>query len=220
MLVKDLGGQWPRHLIAQSHLWHRDVKSIRPLDLDIFVRQHSTAPTRFEALRQVQFLVDESWAAFCDESIDAPLPLSFYDPNPPQRITVGDLVEWLKQTSVARRRAILFALETKLPIEDIINLTWPKFIVLAPQISGYARKVAQSMTRHIRLNYVFWETADSGIAMPMIGLEQTMLDVSQGLGYQTLQRLYDHAIPVDTSADHEDFLQQFCVELNNRIGKE
>lgn len=217
MLVKEACANLSCHLISASHLWEHRVERISATELSAFIRSHWGTPNYYESIRQVERLIDAGWSAFIDRKIRKTPPMIKFDPEPKQRITVDELVAWLSEASEVRRRAILFALETKMPIADVIELTWPRLNMIKHQIPGYALKLAHSTPRHIRLNYVFWENMQGMIAGPLFGLAETVLEVSQGLGYEALQRLYDTTIPIDTNADFEDFANQFCIELNARL---
>ena len=133
------------------------------------------------------------------------------------RITVDELILWLSETTPVRRRAILFGLESKMPVKDIIDLSWKKLLSNPHVYSGFALSLANATPRHLRLPYVFWEPMEGIIAGPLFGLAETVLNVSQGMGYTALQNLYDNAIPIDCSADLDHFSNVFCQELDNRI---
>ncbi len=71
-----------------------------------------------------------------------------------------------------------------------------------------------SNLRHIKLDYVFWENMQDTIAAPLFGLGQTMHEVSQGLGYTALRRLYRECLPFDQRGDLEAFMGDFNRMLN------
>lgn len=217
MLVKDICGEVPHTLISQAHFWERHVESLTPIDLDAFVRTHKGTRNYYEAVRQIEHLIDVGWHAIVSKRIQVTPPIIFYDPRPTQRITVDELCSWLSETTEVRRRAILFCLETKMPICDVIDLTWKKFLSIQHSLPQYAVSLAKATPRHIRLDYVFWEPMERMISGPLFGLAETMLEVSQGLGYEVFKRLYDTAIPIDSKADYEDFAAKFCLELDARI---
>lgn len=218
MLVSELKrGEWPNALLSQSTLWGRDIAKLQAIDLDAFIRSYSGTQHYYQAIREVEALIDQGWYATLEKKLEAP-SIIFYDPQPRQRITVDELTTWLSATTPVRRRAILFALETGMPIQEIINLTWKKLATLT-SLSGYARRIAESNLRHIKLDYVFWENMQDTIAAPLFGLGETMHEVSQGLGYTALRRLYRECLPFDQRGDLEAFMGDFNRMLNEEISK-
>ena len=132
-------------------------------------------------------------------------------------ITVDELTMWLTKTTLVRRRAILFALETGLSVEAIIGLTWKNF---SPStVSEFARRLTEAMPRHIKLGYVFWEVIpDTGVVAPMFGLRETMQEITGGLTYPELQHLYQSMIWIDRESDCIDFTRDLCTEYSARVG--
>lgn len=214
MRVCEIKGEWPNSLLAQSGLWERDIETLRPLDLSVFLRQFSGSSEYNEAYREIEALIDKSWHALIDREVRSTPTIIAYDPQPPGRITVGDLCSWLETTTESRIRAIVFGLETKMPIADIISLTWRKLRAIKG-VSDFALAIADACPRHIRLDYVFWESMPNLAAGPLFGLAETVLDVSQGLGYEMLGRLYDNMILIHEKADLKDFIARFPVSISD-----
>lgn len=218
MLVSELKDNQGSNLIAESKLWNRDVSTLRPLDISAFLRSHWGSGTYNEAMRQVDKLIDACWIATLNKEIDKAPDLVFYDPMPRQRITLDELCLWLGETSPARRRAVLFGLETGMPIQEIIALTW-KDLFKMKGVSQFALELAARTPRHFKLDYVFWEPMVNNAAAPLFGLADAVIAVSQGMGYEALQRLYKEIIPIDTKADMEAFMTEFCENHDECISK-
>lgn len=216
MLVSEMKAQWENDLIAQSPLWNRHIENLKPLDLTAFLRLHWGTPLHSKAVRQVGLLIDLGWFATIDRKLPQAPAITFFDPTQRERITVDELCAWLGEVSVVRRRAILFALETGMPIPDLINLTWKQLHGMK-DVSDYAMTMANLNPRHIKLDYVFWEPMVNLAAAPLFGLAESMMTVSQGMGYDALKRLYREAIPFDTKADLEEFTKDFCTEFDHLI---
>lgn len=215
MLVKELKGEWPHHLIEQTPIWNRDVERLQPLDLTVFIRSHWGTPQYYEAIRQVESLIDVCWHATIVKELPQSPAITFCDPVPRQRITVDELCAWLSEVSLVRRRAVLFALETGMPVQEIIGLTWKK-LHRTQGISDYGRAVAALGTRHFRIDYVFWEPLPNLAAAPLFGLADSIMEVSQGMGLDALARLYREALPFDTRADGEAFIADFLEDFAER----
>lgn len=216
MLVSELNQGWPNALLSQSPIWNRRIDRLQPIDLDAFIRSYYGTPQYHQAIREVSALIDQSWNATLQRKVEA-AKIIFYDPIPRQRITVDELKEWLSSTSVMRRKAILFGLETRLPIQDVVSLTWKR--LYATPFSAYARAITDSCVRHLRLDYVFWENTNDIIAAPLFNLADTALEVSQGLGYSALQRLYRECLPFDQKDDLNVFMGAFNETFNEEISK-
>ena len=205
MRVSEMKGSSEAYLLAQSPLWNREVEKILPLDLDAFIRSHYGTTNYYRAIREVEAM----YASWEEEHRSTPPHLVKYTPAPKQRITINELTDWLKETTVVRRRALLFALETDMPIQGVINLTWKELHSLKG-LSQFAVDLANSNPRHLRIGYVFWETMQNNAAGPLFGLADTALEVSQGMGFEALRNLYRTILPFDTDSDLSHFTQQIA----------
>lgn len=215
MLVRELEGQRANSLLALSPLWRRDITSLRPLDLQMFLRSHWGSPVYLEAKRQVDALVDAAWASALTDDVES-LPILQFE-HQPEPLTIDELRRWLSGVSITRRRAVLFGLETGMPIQDIVGLTWQTALRL--RLRGLPLMLIQACPRHIRLNYVFWEPMPNLAAAPLFGLGETFLEVSQGLGYEAMRRMYHDMILIDREADCYAFFEDFARDQHSPLGK-
>ncbi len=199
MKVKDFGVGVHLPLLSASKLWEREVDKVKTLDLDVFLRGFADTSLLRQARTEVDLLLESTWEYAVRTQTDPPSMIAFAEPPP--RITVDELVEWLSTVSLERRRAILFCLETGMSIDSVVELTWKKLNRL--DISEYAMKIARSQVQHLKLPYVFWERVGKVVAVPLVGLGESMLMVSQGMGYQRLRSRYLELIPVSYSHDYE-----------------
>ncbi|HDR8859226.1 TPA: hypothetical protein QDA74_003724 [Burkholderia territorii] len=117
--------------------------------------------------------------------------------------TLGDLRIMLAPLSIARRNAVLFALDTGTSIEEGVLLGWKE--ALRGEYSDLAKEIVRAQPRHLHLDYVFWEYLDNGVAAPLFGLEDSVKSVSLGRDFAELQALYDRMVWVDTRAEADDF---------------
>lgn len=117
--------------------------------------------------------------------------------------TLGDLRIMLAPLSIARRSAILFALDTHTPIEDSVLLGWKE--ALRGEYTVFAKDIVRAQPRHLHLDYVFWEYLDNGVAAPLFALEDSIKSVALGRGFAELQALYDRMVWIDTRAEADDF---------------
>lgn len=194
-------------LLSSSPLWNREVKTIKPIDLALFIRLHKNTSNYLRAVREVEYFKNYVMQAHIDDLLPEEA-LGMLDHDAPQEVfTSGDLVEWLEQTSLARRRALLFALEMDLDPKAVIELTWRDLRGL--EMTSLALELVRATVRHIRIPYVFWDTMPNGAAAPLFGLYETALEVSQGLGMSVLRRLYRNMIMLDNNAELESFQ---CVD--------
>ncbi|CAG9229038.1 hypothetical protein [Burkholderia vietnamiensis] len=117
--------------------------------------------------------------------------------------TLGDLRVLLAPLSTARRSAVLFSLDNKLALDDVVMLGWKE--ALRGEFTEFGKDIVRSQLRHIRLDYVFWEYLDNGVAAPLFGLEDSVKSVSLGRNFAGLQALYDRMVWIDTRAEADDF---------------
>lgn len=216
MLVCELAGQTSLTLISQSKLWLREIESLQPLDLKVFLRLHRGLETAHQALREVQHLVDESWVAVVEDRIAVPPRIAYFDPSERARITVQDICEWLVVTTVPRRAALLFALETGMSISDVVTLTWNNMKSVFG-VSEYAKQIIKAQPRHLRVGCVFWESYENGIVGPLFALEETAEDVAQGLGFNRLRELYEDCLPIHGLADLDAFTSTLCETYDRQL---
>lgn len=218
MLVSELNNNWGEGPLSQSHLFNRHIESLRPLDINVFLRSHAGTTKHHEAQREIMHLIDLTRrAALVGELKEVP-EFTNFDPIPRHRITIDELRLWLAETTLARRRAILFGLETQMPVQDIVGLTWKKLRTMQ-DVPESAMELANSALRHYRLDYVFWEPLPNLAAAPLFGLAETIVEITQGLSYNAVQQLYREAIPIDTEVDLHTFMHEFCLAFDGSADK-
>lgn len=198
-----IGSKLP--LLQNSPLWKRDVSTIKPLDMSIFIRGFENPIERAKAQAEVDQIMADCWEYCIATGEEPPNLIAFANPSLP--MSMDELESRLLKLSVERRRAILFCLETGMKVEDVVALTWK--MVPRLDISDYAHKIINSQARHIKLPYVFWERCSDIVALPMVGLGQNMIELSDGLGYGSLRARYLELLPISYNSDFEATLRAF-----------
>lgn len=214
--LKDLGNLPTilfNSLLSSSPLWKRDLHTIKPIDLYVFAALHRNTPHYNEALRNIDTVINEGMKLFARDEIGQADFMFFQEPV--STFTVTDLCECLVEISLSRRRALLFCLEMKMQPREVIELAWSD--LRGMQLTHLAGEVVRSMPRHIRLNYVFWDTLPNGAAAPLFGLTESALEASRGLGFETLQRLYNRMVMIDAEAELDAFVVDLNTEVSGRL---
>ena len=203
MQLNQISGNWRHSLIESSALWHRDINSINLLDLQIFLRQHWGTAKYTVATSEVKDLCGRAWDLLISGEIENPPPIIYFEaPNP--RLTMDEFIQWLLPVSLERRKAILFALETGCSIKETVELKHSNIPLMT--LTPMSVDIVRSMARHIRLENVFWEKSFlDGKPLPLVGLADSVNDVSQGMGFDALRRLYKDIIKIDRTDDLHEF---------------
>jgi len=211
-LLRDLGNLsnlLSDSLVSKSAIWKREASAVTQLDFAIFLAQHRDNHYA-QALREIDLVITAGIEALiCGELEHADFVLYEY---PKAAFTSSELVEWLSCVSLARRRAIMFALEMKMHPRDVIGIEWGTLSQL--KMTPLAFEIVCTSMRHFKLKYVFWDFLSNGAAAPLFGLAESALEVSQGLEFETLLNLYDKMVFIDSEADLESFKLAFNIEGN------
>jgi hypothetical protein len=204
MKISDFANELDLRLIRSSHLWDREVAKISALDIDVFIRSFANSPSQADAKHEVDMLIATCWDHCTHGGFVAP-DIVIFGPTP-ERLTIDDLTSRLEEISLARRRAILFALETGKTVTEVSSLTWKQ--LKEEKLSDLALSIANSQIRHIKLPYVFWERLNDIIALPLVNLGEDAIRVSRGMGMTYLRMQYLNLIPISYSADFEHFIKE------------
>lgn len=201
-------------LIAQSHLWKREVSTIKQLDLLVFLYQYKGTSQYGQACREVNTVTDAGAEALIAGDVETAEFVFFEFPK--VAFTSDEFSEWLSAVSEIRQKALLFALEMDMDPKAVIGLEWRDLRKL--QLTPIANELAKGMMRHFSLKYVFWDFLSNGSAAPLFGLAESALEVSQGLGFEVLRGLYKRMVIIDTEANLADCLHRICQELEEGAG--
>lgn len=206
----DLPNSLSNSLLSSSRLWNREASSIKQLDVTLFLEAYRGTPQYSQAIKEVNQLIDAGITALVSGDI-AEADFAFYE-IPKTHITASEFTKWLSCVSLARRRALLFALEMKMSPKDVIALEWKDVSKL--KLTDLSYGIIIHLPRHFKLKYVFWDYLSNGSAAPLFGLAESALEVSQGMGIPALQELYSSMIMVDQEAEVDSFVRSFNLELN------
>lgn len=94
---------------------------------------------------------------------------------------------------------------------DTVMLDWKKG--LQNPHTAFTRDIVRNQPRHLRLDYVFWEYVENGQAVPLFGLEQTVIEAACGGTFTDLQALYDRVVWVDSAAEAESFVRDIQATM-------
>jgi hypothetical protein len=128
--------------------------------------------------------------------------------------TLADLRALLAPLSTVRRASVLYTLDSHGTLEDTVMLSWKD--ALRNHHTEFTRDIVRSQPRHLRLDYVFWEYLDGGMAVPLFGLEDNVRELTMGRSFPDLQALYDRMIWVDTNAEAADFGRALSGAMEER----
>lgn len=118
----------------------------------------------------------------------------------------GEFRHALEKLPMTRRKAIVFALETGVPVELVrtLNRQDAKNLATTP----VARQVIASLPRHMKLPYAFWEFLGiEGLAIPLSGLSDDYRALCGPWGDRMFRRRYQNMLWVDSPADRDDLVQ-------------
>lgn len=202
-------------LLAKTPLWKREVRTVTPTDLFAFVALYRGSSKYFDAIAETNCVVGAGIAALDSGAIDRADFIRFVPPKAP--FLLSDLYRFLRKLSPMRRRATLFALETKMAPRHVVELGWKD--LRKGTMTILAAQIVDAMPRHIRLPYVFWDYLSNGSAGPLFGLSESILECSDGLGFEALLEMYERMILVDADANFEGFIKGINREVDERMSK-
>lgn len=188
-------------LLSASLLWERESSRVKPIDLTAFLRS-LPAKSRRDALAEIDAFMTDCWEYCIATGTEPPHVISFAETQ--DVMTFDEFERRLSKVSVERRRAILFCLETGLKAEQVVAMTWKQ--MKDHQLSQYAKKIAYSQPRHIKLPYVFWERCSGVVAIPLVGFSETIMQVSGGRGLTYLRAQYSDLLPISYKSDFDSAL--------------
>ncbi len=205
MVIKDIPAlQLANSPFANHPLLNRHLETLTSLEIGAFVRAAKFDNYEAEALAVVRELTNAAHRALSTGKISA-APFIEFALRKVDTFTIEELIRMLAKTSLVRRQAILFCLETGMHPRQAITLTWKQ--VRDMHFSDLANDIVDAMPRHIRLPYVFWEVLESGTVAPLFALVETAEDIS-GTDWNNLTLLYSNMVLIDSSADKDDLIEE------------
>lgn len=120
--------------------------------------------------------------------------------------TAGDLREGLEFLPLVYRRAVIFGLEQRLTLQEIMGLSHSE--VYSRTLTPFAESAVAHCERHPRLSCVFWHELSDGLISPLLDLEDQVCAAFGGMGWSDLARAYLTMAWLDHEREAEDFLAE------------
>lgn len=133
------------------------------------------------------------------------------------RFFVDELIDGLLILSESRRRACLYALESRMSPQEVADLTWAGMIRMDLELTPLMRDIMSDQVRHIRLPYIFWEQASPTIATPLLKLQDS-IEHAFDMAYGQLQTGYGSMVVIDRNADADHFLGLITEIRQGKLG--
>lgn len=117
------------------------------------------------------------------------------------RVSAGDIKSFLSVFTLMQRKAILFALEMNMNLEEVVLLKWKKALSL--KLTETARATLLSIPRHLFIDFAFWEYARDTRATPLMTLIADF-KANSAMSWEQIVEIYSTAIMMDEESDmHE-----------------
>jgi hypothetical protein len=173
LALKDIAGLAPAlgaSPITSSPLWNKPVDQIIPAQLSAFRARLAMQGRKAQADATIDFVVKKVGAALGRGSV----PMLDYKEPVEDIIASCELAAGFELMPRPMPAAILFGLETGMPVDQVVTLTRQK----ARTLRGLSQTAATALrVQPISLTskYAFWRNVDDK-AMPLFGLEQEVFD--------------------------------------------
>lgn len=119
----------------------------------------------------------------------------------PHRVSAGDIKHFLGTFTLMQRKAILFALEMNMELEEVMLIKWKKANAL--RLTETARAVLTSIPRHLFVDFAFWEYAPDANPRPLLTLIADF-NANSAMTWAKVKEVYETAIMMDRESDlHE-----------------
>lgn len=178
--------------LAQSSLWNAPVEGVSRFQLVAFRERLALEGKRDQADAIIDYLLQR----IAKVAPDAPA-LMYQEPRRFPVLTSEELLNGLNELPAQFRAALLFALEARMPVAEVVSLTWPEAKKLARRgkLSMFAVHILKSQPVSLNGYFVFWHYKGQRL-QPLFGLEAETFDVF-GKSWSELQRGYDKLVIVD-----------------------
>lgn len=190
--IGKLVGLSPLH---QSPMWEQDIAQISHIQIQAFVKRFAIEGRRDIAESAVAIAMEEIKKAI-ENGLPAPKMMQY---RPPERryMTFGELKAGLSHMTNERAAAVLFALEMKLEITDVVSLRWQDLqqMQVDNRLTPIALECLRGTVRSISNAYVFWSNIEERQS-PLFGLDADIFDAF-GLVWGELEAGYRNLIMCD-----------------------
>lgn len=207
MLLKEaLNPSLPQYtLLTGSKIWERDVESLRWIDMRaLYVRLHQVELHDSEQVKATLYSLREEIRTLAQRGlVDCHIGVLGFTLEDQKPLLSCQLVEWLWQMSIPRRRLVLFSLSTGYPLERCIDLDWPVALRLirSGMLTGFPAELVQAQPRHFQFPIVFWEQGSVG-PVPLVGVRKEMERIAD-MGWDTLAGKYQTMTFVERTPPEE-----------------
>jgi hypothetical protein len=203
-LLKDVGRM--SNLIGlgtlkTSALWSQPVDKILPLQIHAFIKRMELAGVKDQAETAVVLCMSELRRVVDTGQLVRPPMLDYSAPND-ERMTSGELLQGLRFMGNPKASAVLFALETGMDAYAAGRLTWERATKMfqAATLTPLAIACTRVCPRQLRLQYVWWQVNEGGVAQPLLNLDADVFDAF-GLIWGELAQRYQRLIMIDGDSD-------------------
>ncbi|QFZ84655.1 hypothetical protein GFK26_18685 [Variovorax paradoxus] len=193
-------------LVSGDPIWDRDGGQLTNTDIQLFYARSGLKRLRqnaIDAVDKAQAVVIR--ALFCGELPRGAFAALVLHEAPPTPYLADEFVDGLVKLAPARRGACIYMLENRMAASEVTDLLWSSLDPRGFSQTSMEVLKAATLTRHIKLPYVFWEWATPNIASPLLDL-QASIESAFECGVAALQERYDRMVMVDRRSDETSFL--------------
>jgi len=191
-------------LVGTDPIWDRE--QLTDTDIQLFYARSGLKRLRQQAIDAI----DKAQAVgiralFCGELPRGAFAALVLHEAPPTPYLADEFVDGLVKLRPARRGAAIFMLENRMSANAVTDLLWKDCEPRGFSQTSLEVVKAASLTRHIKLPYVFWEWATPNLASPLLDLQRSVENAFE-CGIAELQERYERMVMVDRRADAQSFL--------------
>lgn len=194
MLLKSVPGILPalkNSDLATTKLWTTHINKISNYQLNAVIAKFKLNNQESKIDKEVEYAVDQINDAVSNCLIPA-VKIARFRSKQEHHITVSSLVDGLVRLDEIQRKALLFALESGLSLEEVSNLKVSQ-AQEAARNSKLAKEIIKSCAVSIKTNYVFWQTNEEKEHVKLENLEQAIFEAF-GFTYDQLALKYQNII--------------------------
>lgn len=194
-------------VVHDMKIWDMDAESVTPAHLHGFNYRAKNRIDHTDAKSMVERIADAiSIADECGQIKNSKFK-SFSIKEPP--MLSGEFRLNLELLSLEERRCAYFALLSNMTLENSISLTWSDVNVLRSNdlIQDCSLDIVDSMVRHLRFPYVFWETIDSS-PVRLHNLRAN-LEIAFGCSFEALQEKFNSMVLTDPQIYSKELEKHF-----------
>lgn len=186
--------------IFNSSIWDRSVSDITPGQLALYKKSIAVKSDEKIAATTIETIVMELMRENIDNGLICDNRI-FQALNKPFTLSAGELNKCLRKTDLQYRRAMLFALEHKCSLAEVVflSLREARRLLASDLVTPLGQRILKSQPIYFRWEYVFWLDTDSG--------PEHLLDLSEkaeqafGVEWDSVLHAYDNLIMIDETIE-------------------